>query len=209
MKLTRDERKEILRGATRALRRPKRPKVTEGQVAILQWSRGGRQLLERREREIEKFIEAGKPLVVEMPREPLFWIVLREPRLKGDVWLIEFQAHDRREPVRLLAPPPSPPSNAGLKTRWRAPHAVPGREEHRETFTDESERGYGASARFATDQREAVDDEFLAEDRRRRDVDTSNETLRQAARLRAEVKRRPGKSVKAQLLRVEERLDAA
>jgi hypothetical protein len=166
------EKKAIRAGDTRALRREQKPKVKDGQILVLVWSKGGKQFVERSHRDREKAAEAGAVLTIDIPRKPTLWIELAEPRLKGGEWLVEFRINDHREPTRLLAPPPSPPREPGLKTRWR--EKVPKRGQQEERFTPETERGYGGGGKSATDEREAVDDAYLHFDRLKREVDLRN-----------------------------------
>lgn len=152
MKLTLAERRAIYRGDYRALRRPQKPKINAGQVHVLAWTKGGKQIVD---------YETGA--TVEIPKKPTIWIVFSEPELRDGEWLVRFTAYDEREPTRMLAPTPGPPTEGGLKTRWRNPESVTKRGEEREPWTPESERGYGASARRAVDPLQAVDDEALTE----------------------------------------------
>ena len=179
MKLKPEERKAIFAGDNRALRRKEQPEVREGQTLVLAWSRGGKQFVERNEEARKKAAAAGAKLTIDIPRKPTLWIEMAEPRLRDGEWLIEFKINDHREPMRLLAPPPSPKREPGLKTRWRPPEQVPKRGKEREYFTAETERGYGAGGRSAVDEREGVDDATLAEYARR--IEEENE-LRQSSR---------------------------
>lgn len=182
MKLKQAERSAIFAGETRALRRPEKqkPSVEAGDKIVLSWSRGGSPFLERDEDKRRKAAAAGRQLVASVPRRPSLWIVLKEPRLKeidGKMtWIVEFDVHDFREPTRLLGPPPSPPREAGLKTRWgqvvgvdgtARPKKIPKRGEALEHFTPETERGYGSGGRGAVDDREGVDDATLSDYARR------------------------------------------
>jgi len=152
LKLTRAERRAIFNGDYRALKRPNKPAVKAGQVHVLSWTRGGRQVVDR---------ETGA--MVEVPRKPTVWIEFKEPELRSGEWLVRFSAHDEREPLRLLAATPGPPSEGGLRTRQRAPEKVPQRGEEHESWTTETERGYSGSGRRAVDHLQAVDDETLVE----------------------------------------------
>lgn len=150
MKLTREERSAIFRGDHRALKRQRRPSIKAGGKVVLSWTRGGRQVVDR---------ETGA--TVDIPRKPTVWIEFREPELKKGMWVIQFIAHDEREPLRLLGATPGPKREAGLKTRWRDPSQVPGKGEEKEHWTPEAERGYGSSGRVAIDSGEGVDDQTL------------------------------------------------
>lgn len=170
MKLKREERKAIFDGDHRALRRPEEPKVDEGEVLVLSWTKGGQQFVERTHDDRRKAAERGDDLTIEIPRKPAFWITPKKPRLKDGEWIVEFDVHDERERTRMLGGPPSPQKEAGLKTRWGKEvrsdgsvkdKKVPKRGEHRESFTTESERGYGAGGKAAVDEREGVDDATL------------------------------------------------
>lgn len=146
MKLTREERKAIYRGASK-LSRPTKPEVKAGDSLVIAWSRGGKRVVDR---------ETGE--TAEMVRRPTLWIEFREPRLDDNgEWTVPFQVHDERETIRLLAGVPSGPTESALKTRWRPPEQVPGRGEQTESFTPESERGY-TSGGNRVDYAECVDD---------------------------------------------------
>lgn len=226
-----DERKAILAGDTRALRRQQRPPVTEGQVKVLVWSKGGTQFLEKSVKRREEAAEDGKPLTVGIPRKPTLWVTFKEPALKDGVgWIVEFTIHDHREPTRMLAPAPSPNKNPGLRTRWNQRVTSSGavvetkpkkRGEERESWTPETERGYGGGGRSAVDEREGVDDEYLKEDRLKRNIDAENALKQSQQRLRQQklsvefeiaASRRRGKGAKRQeeqLQRIENRLRKA
>lgn len=150
MKLTRSERRAVFNGDYRALRRPSKPGVKAGETRVLSWTRGGRQIVDR---------DTGA--TVEIPRKPTVWIEFKEPELRDGEWLIRYVPHDQREPLRLLGATPGPPSEAGLKTRWRPPSNVPARGEQHESWTPETERGYGSSGQRAIDHGEGVDDDTL------------------------------------------------
>lgn len=148
--LTTEERKAIFRGDHRALKRPSKPDVKGGDNHILSWTRGGRQIVDR-----------STGATIDIPRKPAVWIELKEPALKEGIWVIQFIAHDDRQPLRLLGSTPGPAGEAGLKTRWRNPLQVPRVGERTESWSLESERGYTGSGRAAIDPAEGVDDESL------------------------------------------------
>lgn len=149
MKLRAEERTAIFRGDYRALRRKTKPPIKGGEVKVLSWTRGGRQVVDR---------ESGA--TVEIPRKPTVWVEFKAPELSDGEWIIRFTAHDEREPLRLLASTPGP-STPGLKTRQRKPEDVPKRGEQREPWTKETERGYIGTSVRAIDPAEGVDDEAL------------------------------------------------
>lgn len=148
--LTQDERKAIFRGDHRALKRPTKPDVKAGDKRVLSWTRGGRQIVDR---------ETGA--TIEIPRKPTVWIEFKQPELRDGEWIAQFIARDIREPTRYLGSTPGPPTEAGLKTRWRSPEAVADRGEAISSWTQESERGYTGSGRTAIDPAEGVDDGTL------------------------------------------------
>jgi len=156
LKLKPKERSAILAGDCRAIRRESRPEVKDGEIVILSWTRGGKKVIDR---------ETGE--TTEVARKPAFWIELKEPVRtikKGEtVWLIEFDPHDDREPIRLLSGgvPTGVRREPGLKTRLRSKPRAKGSEV--ESWTPETERGYGAGGKLAIDHLEAVDDATLAE----------------------------------------------
>lgn len=195
-KLSRDERKAVLAGELTKLKREgeRKPDVTAGTTQVIAWSRGGPQFFARSEKEREKLVEEGKPLTVDIPREPVVWIEFREPQLKDGEWETPFILRDEREPVRTLARSGAGAGSSrqsGLKTRWGQtvnargkvrPKRVPKRGEETQSFTPLSERGYGGG-KSAADEREAVEDAWLAEDARHRRVEEENELLRQRKRM--------------------------
>lgn len=168
MKLTKDERKAIFAGDSTALKRQAKPEAKAGEIIVLAWSRGGKQFVGRSRSEREDTLGT----TIEVPRKPTVWIVLKEPSLKEGRWVVEFDAHDERKPVRTLAAPPSPPREAGLKTRWNESVDPEGKVRTRKpaergkeisSFTDESARGYGGGGKGTVDELEGVDDPTLAE----------------------------------------------
>lgn len=168
VKLTIAERTAIFQGDHSAVHRKVEPKVTPGEVIVLAWSRGGKQILYRDPKEMEKAVAEGKPITAEIPRKPTMWIQLvKAVRHKDGEWRVQFEMHDEREPVRTLGRAPGPSRRAGLNTRWRErvdregiahEQEVPKRGEQTESFTPESERGYGTSG---VDDRAGVSDEDL------------------------------------------------
>jgi hypothetical protein len=195
-KLSREERKAILAGELTKLKRDgkKKPDVAAGEVQVIAWTRGGPQFIARSEKEREKLVEEDKPLTIDIPREPAVWIEFREPQLKDGEWETPFILHDERKPVRTLARSGAgagSSSQAGLKTRWAEtvnargevrPKRVPKRGEQTGSFTPDSERGYGGG-KSAADEREAVDDAWLAEDVKRRRIEEESELKRKRKRL--------------------------
>lgn len=165
LELTLEERQAILRGDYTAIKRPERPEVVAGQTLVLRWSRGGKQFIERMAGDREKAALAGAALTIDIPRKPTVWVEFRDPEPHDDEWRLGFIAHDEREPTRMLAGPPSPPGEPGLKTRWRPPSKVPKRTAKR-SWTTESERGYGGG-KAAVDDVSGVDDEVLSDFARR------------------------------------------
>jgi hypothetical protein len=178
LKLTREERKAIFAGDDRALRRRQKPDVRPGDKIVLSWSRGGKHFVGRSRKEREETSGA----TVQVPRRPTIWIDMGETtsRIEPDpdtgldrtVWLTQISIHDERERVRTLSAPPSPPREAGLKTRWRPPGQVPPRGAQVDTLTDESARGYGGGGKGTVDEREGVDDTTLAEYARQAEEET-------------------------------------
>jgi hypothetical protein len=164
VKLTIDEKKAIRRGDSTALRRHKRPDVKVGDEFVLAYTGGRRQFVGRTEEERK----ANKGETIEIPRRKTLWITVKAPpRLRDGVeeWLIEFDLHDERQPVRRLSATPGPRGEPGLKTRWRDPDHVPKKGEQKESWTSESERGYGGAK--SIDEVEGVDDATLDEFARR------------------------------------------
>lgn len=202
MKLTREDRKAIFKGDYRALRRKVKPEANEGEKIVLSWSRGGKQFVGRSHE--ERYETQGE--TVEVPRKPTVWVEIGETTTKIEdgetVYLIQFKAYDEREHTRTLAPPPSPPREVGLKTRWNQSVDAEGKVSTRrpppkghqvESLTDESARGYGGGGSATVDEREGVDDltlgEFIAQ------ITEENE------------KRQQGNYAAAEMLR-EERVEA-
>lgn len=191
MKLTPTERAAIFRGDHRALKRSRRPQVKDGQKHVLSWTRGGRQVVDR---------ETGA--VVEIPRKPTVWIEFMEPELRGREWIVQIIAYDEREPIRRLGATPGPPSEAGLKTRGRAPEEVKAKGERTESWTDETERGYTGSGRTAIDPSEGVDDAALtryATEGRNDRAEFRRELEAEQAELSEETRRRKENAIKRRL----------
>lgn len=172
IKLSRDERKRIMRGDHAALKRWEEPKSAKGDVVVLSHVGGGKQFLGRTETERKETDGA----MIDVPRKPTVWITIsadpysrmsfdqerQEDRLE---WVVPFEVTDEREPRRTLAAAPNPRGQSGLKTRWRDPERVPDRETERERMesrtTPESERGYGGGGKSTVDEREGVPDKDL------------------------------------------------
>lgn len=144
MNLTRDERRAILAGDHKALKRATKPPVKTGQKLVISWSRGGRQVVDR---------ETGA--TIDIPRKPNVWIEFKEPELRSGKWVVQFIGHDERQPKRFLGAAPNPGFEPGLRTRHR-PSTKTGTR-----YSDESARGYTGSARVAVDSLEGVGDEDL------------------------------------------------
>jgi hypothetical protein len=177
IKLTRAERKAIFGGDYTALKRDRKPDIKAGEKLYLAWSRGGKQFVGRTERERQENCGA----TIEIPRKPTVWIVFKQPNLKDGRWVVEFEAHDEREPIRLLAAPSGARRESGLKTRARKPEDVPKKGTETESWTPESERGYGGSGRSAIDELAAVDDATLNDFTRR--VEEEGDLLRKKRRM--------------------------
>lgn len=230
--LTRQERKAILAGELTKLRRKGKPDVKAGEVQVVAWSRGGKQFVSRSEAKRWELAEKGKPVTIDIPREPTVWLLFREPQLRDGEWETSFERHDKREPVRTLArvSAAAGSSEAGLKTRWgeRVDAAgevherrVPKRGEQSESWTPLSELGYGGGGKSIVDKDEAPDPAYLAYDRMRREVDLRNAQLQGRNRQRegkmaAEFKLarehkqgKPGKLREAKIARDARRLDEA
>jgi hypothetical protein len=139
-----------------------KPEIEAGQMIVLATSRGGKQFLAKTERERQKRVEEGLPLLAEIPSEPTVWIVFHEPKLKEGRWQVSFDAHDTREAVRTLASPPAGPRLPGLKTRKR--RRVPKKGEYKAPglgLSDDAARGYGGGGKSTVDESEGVDDASL------------------------------------------------
>lgn len=159
MKLTPEEKKRIRRGDHTALRRTERPDVEVGHEIVLAYTGGRRQFVGRTHKERKE--NGGE--TIEIPRRKTLWIVVTAPpRLRDGEkeWLVEFDIHDERQPVRRLSATPGPRGEQpGLKTRWRDPERVPKKGEQKESWTAETERGYGGAK--SIDDQEGVDDATL------------------------------------------------
>lgn len=137
-----------------------KPETDPGQTIVLARSRGGKQFLARSERERMDRVEKGLELLTEIPSKPTVWIVLKTPTLRDGRWIIEFEAHDIREPVRTLAAAPSGHRQPGLKTRQRK-HVPKKGETKPPKMSDDTARGYGGGGKCTVDEREGVDDATL------------------------------------------------
>jgi hypothetical protein len=153
--LTHDERRAVFAGNLNVLRRPQRPDQEAGDKVVVSWSKGGRQLLDRKR---------GK--TIDVPREARLWITIKGWHLKAGQteWETAVQIHDERQSLRVLANGVGGmPREAGLKTRWgkKVIHSqgkvkvvdkrVPSKEEQRENWTAETERGYGGREEMEPD----------------------------------------------------------
>lgn len=222
VKLTRAERKAIFRGDGTALKRRREPEVQDGDKLVLSSSRGGRHFLGRSRKEREE----TRGALIHVPRIPKLWIVFYEPYrriTKGETeWVIPFEAHDHREPTRVLSSPTGGVSREpGLKTRSgqtvdregkARPRAVPKRGEQVESHTPESERGYGGGGPTAIDDAEAVDDAFLDDHVRRIGQENAlrqaqkhsrADELREERKVAEELRRGSGPGARAAKLRAE------
>lgn|GEM_PF-3021535 len=174
MKLTRQERKQVFDGTLKVLRRPSKPDQEAGAKLIVSQSLGGKHIVDR---------STGE--TVDLPKQPRLWIVIKGWHLKqGETeWQTDVTIHDLRETNRELASGiGGHPREAGLKTRSGThvvhhngeivvrPKRVPTKAEQKESWTPETERGYGGSAGRGLDQSDAdgqyvpataVDDETL------------------------------------------------
>lgn len=138
MKLTREERARILAGDHSALKRKHEPQWEEGETAVLVWSRAHRTMMLRRR--FQGDVRPELDDVAEYPRQPLVWVELAEPKRHRDgSWRVGIKVHDERVQTRFLAPSGAP----------TAP------------LTDDTARGYRATAAGAIDHLEAVDEEEL------------------------------------------------
>lgn len=213
MRLTREERKQAFAGTLNVLRRPTKPEQEPGHKIVLAYSGGGKQVLypgdhfEAKEAR-KQLLAEGKPLTVDVPRQPSLWLVIKGWHLKEFEWDGEnikgwetaVEIKDLREPTRLLSAPPSPPSEAGLKTRWGESVAVDGKVSERkvppkgaqvENLTAETERGYGGGGRAAIDEAAGVDDATLDDYSRR--VAEENELRQRGQHHRADALREESK----------------
>lgn len=241
MKLTRAERKQVFRGTLKVLRRPKSPGQEAGTKVIVSRTRGGTEVIERDPRRREQLLEEGKPVTVTIPGEPVLWITIKGWHLKqgSTEWETAVTITDLRQPVRTLSGsvPTGIPREPGLRTRWKQTvdaegiaheKKVPPKGTQTESFTPESERGYGGGGRSALDERdndgvvvpgEAVDDATLTDFARR--VQEENELRRRqkhdlAEKIRSEQKLlderrrgKPGTLRQAAIERKKRRLAAA
>lgn len=159
MNLTPEERKAVFAGRLKVLRRPQKPDQEAGTEMVVSWSRGGKHIVDR-----------STGATVDIPRQPRLWIVVKGWHLKqGEKeWQTDVVIHDVRETNRELSGGiGGMPREAGLKTRWGTtvihrdgainvrPKRVPTKDEQRENWTPETERGYGGSAGRGLDQRSA------------------------------------------------------
>jgi hypothetical protein len=182
MNLTRDERRRIYQADYTALKRPEKPDVEPGDTIVLSWTRGVKQVVDR---------DTGA--TIEVPRIPTFWIEVTEIIRHTDEWVVRFKVEDRREPNRvLMAGTPGVKRQAGLKTRWRKPKDVPPKGTQTESWTAESERGYGSGGKATLDDVTAVSDGWLERDRLEREVDVANAAKRQQHRAKVEKLRLEG-----------------
>lgn len=149
-KLTKEERHAVFAGTLKVLRRLQKPEgVTK---VIVSQTKGGRQILNREE-----------GTTIDVPREPRLWITFKGWHLKaGSVeWETMVVIHDQRETHRVLANGIGGlQRESGLKTRWgtRVIHSggevkvvektVPTKEQLKEHWTSETERGYGGRNEF-------------------------------------------------------------
>lgn len=143
-KLTREERRSVFQGTLRVLRRPKKPDQGAGTEIVVSQTRGGRQIVDR---------ETGETIAI--PRQPRLWIIIKGWHLRAGSteWETDITIHDLREQNRVLSNGVGGiPREPGLKTRWGQTVAadgtvrnkrVPKKEEQREHWTPETERGYG------------------------------------------------------------------
>lgn len=134
MKLTDGERKAILKGDSRAIKRQEKPDIGTGRT-VLAWTRGGKQFVGGSDR--ERTATAGA--TIDIPRRPSVWVQFAEPEEREDGWLVQIEVHDSREPRRYIGSAPSP----------------------RDSWTEDAERGYTGTSRTAVDHLEAVDDHTL------------------------------------------------
>lgn len=188
-KLTADERRQAFAGTLKVLRRPERPDQEPGAEIVLSSTRGGKQVLwpgndfkSRKAR--EKLLEEGKRLTVEITPQPRLWVTIKGWHLRAgqSEWETDVTIHDRREENRQLASGAlgGIPREPGLRTRWgetvdaegkARPKRIRTREQQREHWTPETERGYGGGGGRSLDEHDAdgrvypapaVDDNVLA-----------------------------------------------
>lgn len=212
LKLSRKERSAILRGDYTALRRDK-PYVKAGDTLVVSMTRGGRQIVD---------YDTGD--TVDISRQPTVWLVFEQPVLKEGVWVLRFRCEDHRQQNRVLmaGAPSGVQRESGLKTRWRAADQVPSKEAYRESWTSETERGYGGGGAAALDDN-VPDDAWYREDRIRREMDAKNAQLQANQRNRQEIlrgearlneRRKAGKTrtanrIEKRVVRLRESLDEA
>ena len=157
--LTRDERRQVFAGSLKVLRRPVKPDQEAGAKLIVSQTKGGKHIVDR-----------STGATVDIPRQPRLWIVIKGWHLKqgSTEWETDVTIHDLRESNRELASGiGGHPREAGLKTRsgTQVVHrdgeivvrkkAVPTKDQQRENWTPETERGYGGSAGRGLDQCDA------------------------------------------------------
>jgi len=138
--LTRQERRAAFGGTLKRLRRGEKP--DHAGPIVLSWTRGGKQI-----------IDYTTGATIDLPRFPRLWITLKGWHLKNGAWETLVTIHDRRDQNRVLASGLGGiPRESGLKTRWREAVDSEGRvrakrvlrrDEQRENWTPETERGYG------------------------------------------------------------------
>lgn len=147
LKLNRDERKRVFDGTLKVLSRVDRPDQEAGDVVVVSWSKGGKQIVDR-----------GTGKTVEIERRPRLWITVKGWHLRAGStqWETAVTIHDQREQHRVLAGGiGGMPKEPGLRTRWGSTvvhrggeikvidKRVPTREQQKEHWTPETERGYG------------------------------------------------------------------
>jgi hypothetical protein len=197
-KLTKEERHAVFAGTLKVLRRPQKPEGVDKYV--VSQTKGGLQILNREE-----------GTTIEVPKEPRLWITFKGWHLKaGSIeWETMVVIHDERETHRVLANGIGGlQREAGLKTRWgtRVIHSggavtvvektVPTKEQLKEHWTSETERGYGGRNEFEMSaegdlvQATGVGDDYLKLFAADAELDSVD--------LRAK-KRRQGKQAHAQL----------
>ncbi len=226
LKLTREERKRIMRGDYTAIKRPTEPSLEKGDEIDLSYRRGGAQVVApgdsyEAKAHRARLEEAGKPLTVDIPRERTVWIVVsknpyKRINAKGETeWVVEFDGHDVRQSNRMLGAAPSAGGSQGLRTRWRDPDKVPTREEERDRVNSEhgpeAERGY-VSGGHVIDPLTAVDDDELAKhsaEAKERHARFKREMAKENADVAAEQARKRERVVRDHLRLVCRGLDAA
>jgi hypothetical protein len=152
LKLTKKERHAVFAGDLKALRRSEKPDQKSGDKLVVGWTRGGRQILDR-----------SSGATIEVPKEARLWITVKGWHLKAGSteWETAVVIHDERETHRVLANGIGGlQRETGLKTRWgtRVIHSggavkvvekhVPTKDELKENWTSETERGYGGRNEF-------------------------------------------------------------